>query len=229
MWTRLPCHPSHLTHIVSVSQPPSLRVRRGDLETADISDYSWVNYCYCSGDITLRMRKVLAIPPSLWLVCFSAEISVTIEYPCCYNKGFFQRQVIMHCLSAQALIPYPDLTLFFGRGRSGYEITQAPLVLLWYVCLRVACFRFSDCGDGAGRWERGFKKALPLPLFLIISPLSHFAFHPTIRTPGIGYCKRRLSNFVKIVTKLIPSMFHKSLPQTTLRAVVSQGIRSVAG
>ena len=79
MWTRLPCHPSHLTHIVSVSQPPSLRVRRGDLETADISDYS----CYCSGDITLRMRKVLAIPPSLWLVCFSAEISVTIEYPCC--------------------------------------------------------------------------------------------------------------------------------------------------
>ena len=38
---------------------------------------------FCSGDITLRMRKVLAIPPSLWLVCFSAEISVTIEYPCC--------------------------------------------------------------------------------------------------------------------------------------------------
>ena len=34
----------------------------------------------------------------------------------------------MHCLSAQALISYPDLTLFFGRGRSGYEITQAPLV-----------------------------------------------------------------------------------------------------
>ena len=54
----------------------------------------------------------------------------------------------MHCLSAQALISYPDITLFFGRGRSGYEIT---LVLLWYVCLRVACFRFSDCGDGAGR------------------------------------------------------------------------------
>ena len=170
MWTRLPCHPSHLTNIVSVSQP----------------------------------------------------------LLCCYNERFFQRQIIMHCLSAQALISYPDITLFFGRGRSGYEITQAPLVLLWYVCLRVACFRFSDCGDGAGRWERGFKKALPLPLFLIISPLSQFAFHPTIRTPGTGYCERRLSNFVKILTKLISSMFHKSLPQTTLRAVVSPGLRSVA-
>ena len=120
----------------------------------------------------------------------------------------------MHCLSALALISYPDLTLFFGRGRSGCEITQAPLLR---VSVKGACSRFSDCGRGAGRWEQGFKKALPLPLFLIISSLSHFAFHSTIRTPGIGCCKRRLSNFVKILTKLIPSMFHKSPPQTDVK------------
>ena len=54
----------------------------------------------------------------------------------------------MHCLSALALISYPDLTLFFGRGRSGYEITQAPLLR---VSVKGACFRFSDCGRGAGR------------------------------------------------------------------------------
>ena len=133
MRTRLPCHPSHLTHIVSVSQPPPFGLgketwRRLTFQTTLESIAATARFC--SGDITLRMRKVLAIPPSLWLVCFSAEISVTIEYPCCYNERFFQRQIIMHCLSAQALISYPDLTLFFGRGRSGYEITQAPLVLL---------------------------------------------------------------------------------------------------
>ena len=70
----------------------------------------------------------------------------------------------------------------------------------------LACSRHSDCGDGANRCEQTKKTARgwgrgqmtfwkltsqmfpPLSLFLLIFfPLSYFAPHSTIRTPGTGY------------------------------------------
>ena len=64
------------------------------------------------------------------------------------------------------------------------------------VCaLQLSCSRCSDRGDGAKRCEqekrrgagKGVRVSLPHPYLLIFRPLSYFAQHSTISTPGIGY------------------------------------------